>query len=122
VQLAEVAARQHGVLTTAQLGLTGAGIAKRVSTGTLHRIHRGVYALGHPRLSKEGRWMAAILAAGDGAALAGLSAAALWQIWRRRTDTIDVIAPGNRRPQAGFRLHTCPASTRATSRLTPASP
>jgi predicted transcriptional regulator of viral defense system len=108
--LADVAARQHGVVTAVQLdrlGLNGSATSKRVRAGSLHRIHRGVYALGHRRLSQEGLWIAAVLAAGDGAALAGLSAAALWQIWRRRTHAIEVLAPGNRRPQAGFRLHTC---------------
>jgi hypothetical protein len=102
--LAKLAARQHGVLTTAQLGMTSGAITKRVQTGTLHRVHRGVYALGHRRLSEKGRYMAAVFAAGDGAALAGLSAAVLWKAWRGAVPEIHVIAPGHRRSQAGFRL------------------
>jgi hypothetical protein len=91
-----VAGRQHGLITSAQLneaGLSRAGVSKRAAKGRLHRIHRGVYAVGHTRLSQEGRWMAAVLAAGDGAVLSHLAAAKLWNIWRRRVDGIDVTAP-----------------------------
>src|SRR4029453_17902165 len=70
--IARIAARQHGVLSTAQLracGLSSSAIGDRTGAGRLHRIHRGVYAVGHPNLSYEGGWMAAILACGEGAVL-----------------------------------------------------
>ena len=108
-QLAELAARQHGVVTAAQLrelGLGYQGTSERVQAGTLHRIHRGVYAVGHDRLSEKGAYMAAALAAGDGAALAGLSAAALWKAWRRKVPQIEVLTPARRRQQAGFHVRT----------------
>jgi hypothetical protein len=108
--LATLATRQHGVVTAAQLaqlGLTHGGMSARVGAGTLHRIHRGVYAVGHPRLAERGLWMAAVLAAGDGAALAGLSAAALWRITRRVPDEIHVLAPGRHRRQQEFRIQQC---------------
>ena len=41
---------------------------------------RGVYAVGWPRLTPKRRWMAAVLACGDGAVLSHRSAAALWEI------------------------------------------
>jgi hypothetical protein len=47
-------------------------------------LHRGVYAVGHRALSREGHWLAAVLAGGDGAAVSHRSAAALWGI--RGTD------------------------------------
>ncbi len=50
--------------------------------------------------------MAAVLAAGEGAALSHLSAAALWGIWRRAPGRIDVTVPRQRRPQSGFHVHT----------------
>jgi predicted transcriptional regulator of viral defense system len=109
-QLSRLATLQHGVVTAKQLadhGLGRPGIAKRVESGTLHRIHRGVYAVGHPRLEQKGLWTAAVLAAGKGAALAGMSAAALWRISRWTPDEIYVIAPGNHRPRRDFRLQTC---------------
>jgi predicted transcriptional regulator of viral defense system len=105
-----VAGRQHGVITSAQLhaaGLNDSGVSKRVRTGRLHPLYRGAYALGHTRLSKEGHWMAAVLAAGDGAVLSHLAAAVHWNIWRRKADGIDVTVPGQRRPRAGFTIHRC---------------
>jgi predicted transcriptional regulator of viral defense system len=108
--LARIATRQHGVITAEQLGklgLDGSATSKRVRTGALHRIHRGVYAVGHPRLETKGLWMAAVLAAGKGAVLASLSAAALWDISRWTTNDIFVLAPGNRRRRTDFRLQTC---------------
>jgi len=108
--VAAAAARQHGVIAIGQLldlGLSHSGVSRRVTGHRLHRIHRGVYAVGHKRLSREGRWMAAVLAAGDGAALSHLSAAVLWQIWRGRVDTTDVIALARPRAIRGFRVHRC---------------
>jgi hypothetical protein len=67
--IARIAARQHGVVTFAQLlgaGLSASGIARRVAAGRLHRIHRGVYAVGHAALSSEGRWFAAVATCGGG--------------------------------------------------------
>jgi very-short-patch-repair endonuclease len=84
--IARVAARQYGVVTRAQLlgaGLLSSGITLRVRAGRLHRIHRGVYAVGQPRLSAEGSWMAAVLACGSGAVLSHQSAAELWGMRRR---------------------------------------
>src|SRR4051794_16112705 len=105
-----LATRQHGVVTAAQLrklGLTHQGMSKRTEAGTLHRIHRGVYAVGHPRLAEKGLWMAAVLAAGERAVLASLSAAVLWRISRWTPDEIFVLAPGKHRPRNDFRLQTC---------------
>jgi hypothetical protein len=101
-----VAARQHGVVTTSQLGLSSAGIRKWVRAGRLHPLYRGVYAYGHDGLSQKGEWMAAVLAAGGGAALAGMCAAALMNITRRVPDDIDVIAP-TPRMHSEFRVRTC---------------
>jgi very-short-patch-repair endonuclease len=58
------------------------------------------------RLSEKGQYMAAVLAAGKGAALAGLSAAALWKAWRRKVPQIEVLTPARRRQQAGFHVRT----------------
>ena len=105
-QLAKLAARQHGVLTARQLGMTSGAITKRVRAGTLHRVHRGVYAVGHARLSEKGAFSAAVLAAGKGAALCGLSAAVYWKAWRRKVDEIHVLVPRHHRPHPGFHVHT----------------
>jgi predicted transcriptional regulator of viral defense system len=106
--IAAVAGRQHGVITTAQLNAVGvarSSILDRVRTGRLHPLYRGVYAAGHDRLSQEGRWLAAVLAAGPGAALSHEAAANHWRIWRRKARGIDVIVPGQRRSRDGVTIH-----------------
>jgi len=101
VALARLAARQHGVITAAQLGAIGVPsqtISEWVRAGRLHRLHRGVYAVGHPRLSFEGRCLAAALACsastssdGDRAGLVShQSAAALWAILPAHSGPIHV--------------------------------
>ena len=84
-RIAAIAGRQHGIVTTAQLreaGLDEVAMHRAVRAGRLHRLHRGVYAVGHRSLSWRGRWLAAVLAAGDGAVLSHTSAAALWEFLR----------------------------------------
>lgn len=63
--VAKIAARQHGVVSIGQLHtvrLSADAVLGRLRAGRLHRIHRGVYAVGHPGLSRHGRWLAAVLA------------------------------------------------------------
>jgi very-short-patch-repair endonuclease len=78
-----VAARQHGVLARRQLlalGFDDRAIEHRLNIGRLHRVARGVYAVGRPELTRRGRWMAATLACGPEAVLSHGSAAELWGI------------------------------------------
>jgi very-short-patch-repair endonuclease len=108
--LAPLAGRQHGCVSTAQLtrlGYNSAAIAEQVAAGRLHRKYRGVYAVGHPNLSRHGEWMAAVLAAGPGAALSHIAAASLHGIWTLQPKRIDVLTPRLRRPQRGFTAHSC---------------
>src|SRR5918997_148313 len=82
--LAAFAARQHHVISTAQLRLLGwsdRGLRGLVLRGHLYRVHRGVYAFGRRDLTREGRWMAAVLASPAGAALSHVSAAGLWGVF-----------------------------------------
>jgi very-short-patch-repair endonuclease len=92
-RLADLAARQHGVVSRQQLAAIGFGeraIARRIAAGRLHRLYRGVYAVGHTVLTRNGRWLAAVLACGPGAALSHRSAAALWSIRGTAAARIDV--------------------------------
>ena len=78
--VAALAARQAGVVARRQLaalGLSPRAIARRVYAGRLHLLHRGVYAVGHRRISRDGRWLAAVIAAGSSALLSHRSAAEL---------------------------------------------
>lgn len=108
--VARIAARQHGVVTQAQLiqaGLGTSAISRRVKSGRLHRIHWGVYAVGHPGISQYGRWMAAALTCGEGAAVSHRSAAELWGLLRSIEGPIDVSVSGSagRARRSGLRLH-----------------
>jgi very-short-patch-repair endonuclease/predicted transcriptional regulator of viral defense system len=108
--IAELAARQHGVVSWRQLlalGLGRGAIEHRIRIGRLHRMHRGVYAVGHRRVSREGRWMAAVLACGDGAVLSHRSAAALWELRPSAAGKIDVTVPARsgRASRATIRVH-----------------
>jgi hypothetical protein len=80
-----MAARQDGVVARRQLleaGISRAGIDRRVARGWLIPLHPGVYAVGHAALTTRGRLLAALLAAGPGAALSHRSAAAAWELLR----------------------------------------
>lgn len=94
--IARLAERQHGVVSLAQLrgaGLSIGAINSRVRAGRLHRLHRGVFAVGHRRLTRAGHWMAAVLALGDGAVLSHVSAAALWELRPSSATAIHVTVP-----------------------------
>jgi hypothetical protein len=94
--LADLADAQHGLAKTAQLvqaGLSHNGIKQRVKRGVLHRRYRGVYSIGHRALSREAEFHAAVLAAGDGAALSREACAELLQVRRYRAAVISVVAP-----------------------------
>jgi hypothetical protein len=115
--LATLAARQHGVVSRRQLlacGLGTAAIARRIRAGRLHRVHQGVYAVGHTVLGRDGRWMAAVLACGPHAALGYRSAAALWSLRRTDGSLTDVVVatPGGRR-RDGIAIHRHPGLTTA---------
>lgn len=107
--LAALASRQHGVVTLSQLadlGLKRSAARARVAQGRLHRIHQGVFAVGHPLLSIEGRWLAAVLACGPGAVLSHRAAAALHGVRPSSRTAIDVTAPRRTgRARTGIEVH-----------------
>jgi very-short-patch-repair endonuclease len=95
----DLAARQHWVVTRQQLidlGLSEAQIQRRIANRRLHPLFRGVYAVGRPDVSREGRWLAAVLACGPGAVLSHGSAAALWGIGEYERGDVEVSVPNAR--------------------------
>jgi very-short-patch-repair endonuclease len=108
--VARIAARQNGVVSARQLraaGLDTAAVARRTRAGRIHRIHRGVYAIGHSKLSQEGIWMAAVLACGESAVLSHRPAAAIWGLLPASPGWVDVTTPGGggRQERRGIRRH-----------------
>lgn len=86
--------------------MTYAAVQHRIGRGYLHPVHRGVYAVGHPLLMRDGHWMAAVLAAGEGAFLSHRPAAELQRLVEpRRAARIDVSVPGRPGRHPGLRIH-----------------
>jgi len=111
--VADLAARQHGVVSVKQLyslGLSDRQVRQRVAAGWLRRVHRGVYAIGRGNPAREGWWVAAVLACGEGAVLSHQAAAELWKLRQRRgarPAVVEVSIPtgSGRRPRPGIALH-----------------
>ncbi|HET8673146.1 MAG TPA: type IV toxin-antitoxin system AbiEi family antitoxin domain-containing protein [Thermoleophilaceae bacterium] len=101
--------RQHGVISRRQLlalGFSSHAIQHRIDVGRLHPVWPGVYAVGRPELSQNGRWMAAVLACGHSAALSHPSAGALWGIVPVRPGPVQVSVPLEmRRRRNGIYVH-----------------
>jgi very-short-patch-repair endonuclease len=114
--IARLAARQHGVISTSQLlqcGLTPAQVATRIRRCELHRLHRGVFAVGHTALPEFGLEHAALLAVGDRAALSHGSAGFIWRITDRSIGPVHVTVLGRTlRSRENLRIHR-------SDRLTP---
>jgi very-short-patch-repair endonuclease len=97
-----LAKKQHWVITRAQLlglGFTSGAIRERIANGRLHAFWPGVYAVDRPELSREGLFMAAVLACGTNAVLSHLSAAILWGICRVPMRMIEISVPLARNPR-----------------------
>jgi very-short-patch-repair endonuclease len=97
-------------VTRAQLaavGLGSNGVAEWIRTKRIVRLHRGVYAYGHDRLTRQGYWLAAVLTCGPGAALSHASGAALLEMRQTSSGVIDVTVPSRagRIRRRGIRIH-----------------
>ncbi|MGH2901927.1 MAG: type IV toxin-antitoxin system AbiEi family antitoxin domain-containing protein [Solirubrobacteraceae bacterium] len=107
--VADLAARQHGRVRIDQLaacGLSEDAVALRVRKGWLHRVHHGVYAVGHAGMTLDAALMAAVLAGGEGAFASHWAAATLHRFvrWDRRRVDVSVPGAGTRmRPGIRFR-------------------
>jgi hypothetical protein len=92
-RLAALAARQHGVVHRRQLaaiGIDGGRVKRWITAGRLHRLHRGVYAVGHGLVGFEGRCLAGVLACGPRVWVAARSSAALWGLAPRPGAGVDL--------------------------------
>ena len=107
--IAALAALQHGVVARWQLrmvGISDHAIETRVASGRLHRVQRGVYAVGHPRLSRGGRRMASTLTFGADAAASHRAAGSHWLLLQ--STAVEVTVPRTVRPRSGITVHHLP--------------
>ena len=107
--VAIIAARQHGVISLAQLlrcGLSRSGIDRRVRAGRLHPVYRSVCAVGHAGLTDPARWKAATLAVA-GSVLSHRSAAELWELLDAKGGIPHITVPhaSSPSPRRGIRIH-----------------
>ncbi len=87
------------------LGYSRDAISYAARSGRLHRLHQGVYAVGHTALSWHSRCLAAVLSAAPNALASHTSAAWLWDLLRSPPGTIHVTAPTRRHARSDLRLH-----------------
>jgi predicted transcriptional regulator of viral defense system len=108
-RVAARAAETWGVLSLEELlgcGLTKRQVLGRARRGILHRLHEGVYAVGHPNVGREGTFLAAVKACGPKAALSLFSAAELQEFLdpEDRLPHVTVVGPGTR-ARPGIKVH-----------------
>jgi predicted transcriptional regulator of viral defense system len=107
-QLARLAYRQHGVVSIRQLrrlGCSHKSVGRALAVGRLHRLHHGVYAVGHTNLSLHGRCLAAVLASGPGSLLSHYSAGWSLGLIATRPIPIHVTTPVPRKQRDAVRVH-----------------
>ncbi len=113
VRVAALAWRQHGLISYRQLkalGLDKSAVERRVRRGGLHRVRRGVYAVGHPPLTVEAHFLSAVFAYGNQAVLSHHSAAVLWKLRPAKGPRVDVTVPsgGTRARRGAVIVHRSP--------------
>ena len=106
--IAHLTARQHSLVTRDQVlgaGISEATLQRCLDDGVLEVVHPTVYRpAGAPRSWKQ-RLLAAVLAAGPGAAVSHRSAAALWSL-TDPTDRVEISVPRPRHPRlVGATVH-----------------
>src|SRR5215203_1016314 len=120
-ELPKLAERQHGVVSIRQLvgplGYSRSAVYRSVEAGHLHRLHPGVYAVGHRLISTHGGCLAAVLACGPDAVLSHVSAAWLWGLTRTSPLPASVTTPLYRKPRPPLRLHEARSLTAADRAL-----
>ncbi len=120
-RLAALASCQHGVVSIRQLrqlvGYSHDQVEHLTENGRLHRLHQGVYAVGHTDISRHGECLAAVLASGPSALLSHYSAAWLWKLTPTQPIPVHVTAPSPRGGRPPIRLHRSSTLTEADRAL-----
>src|SRR5438270_7736979 len=92
-KIAAITACQYALITARQAmdaGLSRGAIKRRVATGEWMPVRRGVFRVAAAPRSWRQDLLAAVLAAGDGAVVGGLSAAALWKVPGFPANTVEI--------------------------------
>ena len=114
-----LAARQHGIVSRAQLlqlGLSDDAIASRIGAGWLCRVHRAVFTVGRHPLTLHGRLLAAVWCLGGRAVLSHRSAAVLWGLLPETGPRVDVTVPSGGRGRKAIVVHRSTLSAEESAR------
>jgi hypothetical protein len=106
--LAALAARQFGVVSLDQLLALGFGydqVWRLEQRGYLHRLFRGVFAVGHRRIGRWGWLMAAFLAGGAESFLSHRTSTAALGLREIATRQIEITIPGTGTAKRGLIVH-----------------
>lgn len=98
--IAGIAESTHGVVSRKTLlgkGVSPEEIRWRLRRGSMHQVHLGVYRVGHRAPSLDARYLAAVMACGDGALLIARPAAYTWGLIKGSAPRPEVIALVKRR-------------------------
>jgi hypothetical protein len=110
--MANLAARQYGIVTRDQLnelGYSDRMIDHALQTGRLQAWHRNVFAVGHGGLSRHGLCKAAVMFRGEGALISYQSAIWLWGLEGKLRIPVNVSVRWRGHGQEAIGLHHCPA-------------
>lgn len=110
--VADLAQGQHGIVSRRQLldfGMGRRAVVGRLERGQLHEVFRGVYVVGVRRISRKGRWMAAVLACGGDAILSHRSAGRLWRLLPLAAEWVDITCTSSQVERRGIVGHRSPS-------------
>src|SRR5437763_3449531 len=103
-----IVADQHNIIRYDQLraiGYSHDAIQHRVGIGRLFVVHRGVYSVGTPHLTRHGELIAATFACGERAAISHITAVELWELIRGMTTPVHVSTLNRSRSRDGVEVH-----------------
>src|SRR5579859_2650235 len=123
--VAGLAGRQFGHVAWRQLkrlSISQSTIRRWTSTGYLHRVLPGVYAVGHSAKATESDLIAAVLYAGPGAMLSHATAAWWLGLVDSRPYMTDVSTPRRCRSLPGIRVHERRSIERTWHKHVPITP
>lgn len=107
--IAAFASRKRGLITDEELlaaGVGRKGVERRLKTGRIHRLYRGVYLVGHPVPPPLAMELAAVLACAPHAFLSHFSAAWLYRLLKFQPPIIDITVAGRNPGQLkGIAIH-----------------
>jgi very-short-patch-repair endonuclease len=121
-RVASIASRHHGLVTRAKAracGLSARQIGQRLASGRWERVGSGVYRISGAPGTDAQRAYAAVLSAGHGALVAGLSALALLAVGRAPTVPMITCPPTASGRTEGVRVRRSPVSPQDRTRVGP---